>query len=78
MEGVSAGLLIGLGHLGELSDPVILTAAGGYVASDLVYQASREMRNHLKGKPRLGAREQPGTLAVEAGYSIGRIIFGRR
>jgi len=48
------------------------------VASDLVYQASREMRNHLKGKPRLGAREQPGTLAVEAGYSIGRIIFGRR
>jgi len=67
-EGISGGVFIGLGLSGQLEYPAAAIGIGGYLAADLAFQAANEFSNYLNGEKRLGACEQPATLAVEVGY----------
>jgi len=68
MEGLSAGVLFGVALAGIAHDSTIPITLGGYFTADLVYQAKCELGNYMQGDSRLGACEQPASIAIEVAY----------
>lgn len=78
MEGAATGLSLSHAAAGQMPDPVIAAGIGFYLAIDLIYQTGCEFKNYRRRYPRFGACEQPATLAIEAGYFVGKqLLLGK-